>query len=136
MEDNDCKTNKQFGEFVGVSAPVITRAVNYGIIPTTAILLKIADRLNLSLAYLLTLSDENEFFGSPSPVTFHIRIKELANERNETFGAIASKMPFMRTYFYDWIKSNMLPSMEYAIMIAEYFDVSLDYLFGRTDYRK
>ncbi len=28
-----------------------------------------------------------------------------------------------------------VPSIESALKIAEYFDVSLDYLFGRTEYR-
>ncbi|MDE6189963.1 MAG: helix-turn-helix domain-containing protein [Clostridia bacterium] len=136
MEENDCETNKQFAELVGVSYPIITKAVDFGIIPTTKTLIKIADKLDLSLAYLLGMTDEKDFIGALQPSNFSTRIQSLAKERNETLGGIASKMPFSRTYFYMWIKKDTLPLIEYAIAIAEYFKVSLDYLFGRSDYRK
>ena len=136
IEESECVSNKKFAELVGVSFPVISRAVNYGIIPSTKILIKIADELDLSLMYLLGKKSKNDFIGSHSPSTFPIRLQKLADERKETFGAIATKMPFERTYFYDWTSSNILPSIEYAILIADYFGVSLDYLFGRSDYKK
>ncbi|MDE7216344.1 MAG: helix-turn-helix domain-containing protein [Clostridia bacterium] len=136
IEDNDCASNKQFAELVGVSSPVISKAVNYGILPTMKSLIMIADKLEISLPYLLGETNNNDFIGSPTPSTFSNRLQELANERNETFGAISTKMPFIRTYFYNWIKLGTLPSLEYAIEIANYFNVSLDYLFGRSDYRK
>lgn len=53
MYDNDCTSNKQFAELVGVSVPVITKAVNFGIIPSTRSLLKIADKLSISLSFVL-----------------------------------------------------------------------------------
>lgn len=136
IEDNECLTNKDFAELVGVSCPVIAKAANFGIIPTTKTLIKIADKLELPLTYLLGITDENDYICSNSPSDFYNRIKDLAKERGETFGEIASKLTFPRTYFYVWIKKNTLPLPEYAIEIAKYFNVSLDYLFGRSDYRK
>jgi transcriptional regulator with XRE-family HTH domain len=136
MDDNDCASNKDFAKLVGVSFPVITKAVNFGIVPTMKSLIMIADKLELSLLYLLGETNDNDFIGSSMPSTFADRLQELANERNEKFGAISNKMPFIRTYFYNWIKLGTLPSLEYAIEIANYFNVSLDYLFGRSDYRK
>ena len=53
MDDNDCASNKDFAKLVGVSFPVITKAVNFGIVPTMKSLIMIADKLELSLLYLL-----------------------------------------------------------------------------------
>lgn len=136
IEENECVSNQKFAELVGVSFPVISKAVNFGIIPTMKILIKIADKLDLSLSYLLGISEENDFIGAPNPSSFQIRIQTLARERNQTLGAIATKMSFIRSYFYDWIRLGTLPSLDYAMEIANYFGVSLDYLFGRSDYRK
>lgn len=135
MEDNDCSSSKQFAELVGVSIPVISKAVNFKIVPSLRILIKIADKLELSLKYLLGLDDENEFILSVTPSTFHIRLAELTDEQKLNYGQIASKMDFPRTYIYEWIKENTLPSIDYALSLAEFFNVSVDYLLGRTDYR-
>lgn len=44
-------------------------------------------------------------------------------------------MPFQKNSFYEWLRTGSLPTLEYLEAIAEYFNVSLDYLLGRTDYR-
>lgn len=135
MDDNDCNSNKQFAELVNVSVPVISKAVNFGIVPSLRILIKIADKLELSLKYLLGLEKQNEFISSATPSTFHIRLAELTDERKLNYGQIASKMDFPRTYFYEWVKESTLPSIDYVLSLSDFFSVSVDYLLGRTDYR-
>lgn len=135
MDDNECRTAKEFAALVSVSEPVISKAKNYGIVPGVRVLIRIADRLSLSLLYLLGKEQLNEFIPSASPSSFHIRIDGLTKERGLNYGQIATKMPFPRTYIYEWIKEGTYPSLDYALMLADYFNVSLDYLFGRTDYR-
>ena len=135
IEDNECLSNKEFAELIGVSSQVIIKAADFGIIPTTKTLIKIADKLDLSLEYLLGISEENDFIGSNSPSDFYTRVRELAEEKNLTIGGVASKMSFARTYFYVWEKKKTLPLLEYAIEIARFFSVSLDYLLGRSDYK-
>lgn len=61
MYYNDCSSNKQFADFVGVSVSVIAKAVNFGIIPSSRSLIKIADKLDVSLPYLLGAADDNQF---------------------------------------------------------------------------
>jgi bacteriophage CI repressor helix-turn-helix domain len=46
---------------------------------------------------------------------------------------IAYKMPFPENFFYEWKRRGTIPSLENLIAIAQYFDVSIDYLLGRTD---
>ena len=42
-------------------------------------------------------------------------------------------MPFDTNLFYDWQRVKTIPSLEYLIAIARHFNVSIDYLLGRTD---
>ncbi len=135
MDDNDCTSNKQFAELVGVSVPVISKAVNFGIVPSLRTLIKIADCLELSFKYILGIDDNSDFIPATSPTTFHSRIAELTQEKNINYGQLASKMDFPRTYIYEWIKENTLPAIDYVLAISEYFKVTPDYLLGRSDYR-
>lgn len=136
MEDNDYPSNKQFAEAVGVSIPVISKAVNFGIVPSLRMLIKIADKLEVSVKFLLGIDDENDYIAAVAPTSFYARFDELIRENNLNYGQLASKMDFPRTYIYEWFKDNTLPSLDYVMEIAEYFHVSPDYLLGRTDYRK
>ncbi len=134
IDDQDCD-RKDFPNFVGVSKDVIIRATKYGIIPSLKSLIKIADKVNVSLPYLLGETDTNEFYLSEHPTTFHARLEQLANERGEKYSSISNKMPFAYNSIYEWIRTGCLPSLEYLKPLAEYFNVSIDYLLGRTDDR-
>ena len=59
------------------------------------------------------------------------RIKELAKSRGITLGSLEEKLGLSRNSIYT-IKSKK-PSAERLQLIADYFNVSTDYLLGRTD---
>lgn len=126
---------KEFALFVEVSEPVISRAIKYGIFPSTKILIKIANVLVVPLKYLIGKTDNKEIYLSDNPTTFHIRLNSLKNERKVNYGQIAQTMPFSKNYFYEWQRLKTFPSIGYLIEIAKYFKVSLDYLVGRTEDR-
>lgn len=134
IDEQDCE-KKDFHKFVGVSKEVIIRATKYGIIPSLKILIKIANKVNISITYLLGETDNTEFYMSENPTTFHIRLEQLANERGEKYSSISNKMPFAYNSIYEWIRTGSLPSLEYIKPLAKYFKVSIDYLLGRTDDR-
>ncbi len=98
-------------------------------------LIKISDCLELSLKYILGMKENNEFIPANVPSTFYERLKKLTSEQNLNYGQLAAKMDFPRTYIYEWIKENTLPSVEYILEMSDYCTVSPDYLLGRTDYR-
>lgn len=134
IDDQDC-AKKDFPKFVGVSKDVIIRATNYGIVPSLKSLIKIANKVSVSIPYLLGESDNNQFYLSEHPATFHIRLEQLATENNVKYSAISNKMPFAYNSIYEWNRTKCLPSLEYIKPIADYFEVSIDYLLGRTDDR-
>lgn len=59
------------------------------------------------------------------------RIKELAKSRGISLGSLEEKLGLSRNSIYT-IK-NKKPSAERLQLIADYFNVSTDYLLGRTD---
>lgn len=133
MDEYELQSNQSFADYFAISAPVIRKATDYGTLPTLRILIKIADKLELSLLYLIGEEEENVFEKATSPASFADRFRELAGDRK--FGSIASKLTFPRTYIYEWLNENTLPSLDYLIELANYFKVSPDYLLGRTDDR-
>ena len=133
--ENECQSNVEFAKLVGVGAIVISNAVNYGIIPSTRTLIKIANKFDLSLKYLLGIDNKNDFIPSENPSNFSTRIAELTKENNSNFGKVASQTSFTRMYIYQWNKIGTLPSIDYLFELSDFFKVSPDYLLGRTDYR-
>ncbi len=134
IDDADCD-KKNFPKFVGVSKDVIIRATKYGIIPSLKSLIKIADKTGVSIVYLLGERERNEFYPSETPATFHIRLEQLANEKGVKYSAISNKMPFAYNSIYEWLRTGCLPCLDYVRPLADYFNVSIDYLLGRTDDR-
>ncbi len=116
-----------------VSKDIINRALTFGIIPSLQPLVRIADELNVSLLYLLGESDNPNFYKADAPKTFHERLEELASKKGVKYSEIARTMPFAENFFYEWKRRNHLPSREYLKAIADYFQVTMDYLLGRTD---
>jgi transcriptional regulator with XRE-family HTH domain len=65
-------------------------------------------------------------------MTVFERIKELAKKRSKTIKQVTQDLNYSENYFYS-LKSGKQPSAEKLKEIAEYFNVSVDYLLGRTD---
>ncbi|MED4082049.1 helix-turn-helix transcriptional regulator [Halalkalibacterium halodurans] len=59
------------------------------------------------------------------------RVKELSEQRGESLKTVAQKLGFSENAFYKWKKQS--PKSEALQKVADYFNVSTDYLLGRTD---
>lgn len=64
---------------------------------------------------------------------FKIRLKELRNSNQLTQPALAEIIGLKKQTINDIEKGRSKPSINSAIAIANHFNVSLDYLLGRTD---
>lgn len=135
IDDQDL-SKLEFAKFAGVNKEVISRATIYGIIPSVRSLVKIADALNISIPYLLGETNDKTFYRADSPTSFHERLGELKCEKGCRYSHIAARMHFQENSFYEWKRKGLLPSLDYLKELAEFFDVSIDYLLGRTDERK
>ena len=63
-------------------------------------------------------------------ITFE-RVKELCQKQKISFNDLENKLEFGKNSLYGLKKSQ--PNSQIVTKIADYFDVSTDYLLGRTD---
>ena len=67
---------------------------------------------------------------------FAERIKNLRLERGLTQEAVGEIIGVKRYAVYSYEKGRACPEMKSLVALADYFDVSMDYLAGRTDKRE
>lgn len=61
------------------------------------------------------------------------RIKDLCKSNNITINHLIDECKLTKSFIYDIEKRNICPSAERIVRIADYFDVSTDYILCRTD---
>lgn len=59
------------------------------------------------------------------------RIKTLCRTHGMSISQLEDKLGFGRNYLYSWKKR--MPGVDKVKRVADYFDVSVDYLLGRSD---
>ncbi len=64
---------------------------------------------------------------------FTIKLNELLKENIITKKALADAVGASKALVTIWTQGKSLPSLIYLIKIADYFNVSIDYLAGRED---
>ena len=63
------------------------------------------------------------------------RLKELRKERNVSQQALGEIVGFSQQSINKYENNNIEPDISTLIKLADYFDVSVDYLIGRTNVR-
>ncbi len=130
----DCEVNKSaLPNLIGVDYRSLSNALNYGIIPTPRIIIRIADYFNVSIKYLLGTSNDEYFNKAKVKSDFKTRFDFLCKEKNVTHYKVSKDLHFDQSYITRWLNKNYLPSFELLDLISDYFRVSIDYLLGRTD---
>lgn len=64
-------------------------------------------------------------------MTLYERVSELAKKQGLSVFDLADRLNLSRNSIYSWKKSS--PKAETLQKVADYFDVSVDYLLGRTE---
>lgn len=133
-EDLDCKKSK-IPKLLGIDYNVFTKITQFGIIPKPIILMRIADRFNISVEYLLGRTDKTYFVKAENTSTFLERYQTLKIENNMTDYAVAQKLHVATSYTTNWKNKGYIPLISNLTILSEIFNVSIDYLLGRTNDR-
>lgn len=100
--------------------------------PRTSTLIRIADAFSCSLDYLLGMSDDSEVrVFRPSPISFGERLRSLLIWKNLSEYRLVRETGISRSRFRDWRCNIRLPSPENLCLLADYLDVTADFLVGR-----
>ncbi len=122
---------------IGITYVTFSKICNYGIVPKVPVLIKIADYFNVSIEYLLAESDDEYFEKSKTQSTFSERLNELKNKRGiNSYYELSEKLHIHRNNISNWRLDGYLPEISNLELLSDFFDVSLDYLLGRTDYER
>lgn len=133
--DLDCKKS-EIPKLLNIDYNVYIKIAEFGTIPKPVVLMRIADRFNVSVEYLLGRTDNPYFFKAETVSTFLERYRALKSENNLTDYAIAQKLHITTSYTTNWKNKKYMPSIINLIELSEAFKVSIDYLLGRTDDRE
>ena len=66
---------------------------------------------------------------------FAERLKELRKEKGLTQSQVAYDLGTKQPIYHQWESEKRSPSIETLLKLADYFDVSIDYLVGRNNER-
>lgn len=63
-----------------------------------------------------------------------IRLKELREKRHSSMRQIAQQLGIPYTTYVNYEKGIREPNSEMLVLLSDFFDVSVDYLIGRSNY--
>lgn len=66
---------------------------------------------------------------------YNIRLRELRLSKNLTLKALAEDLGLKESALSKYERSEREPNIDMLITFANYFDVSVDYLIGKTDFK-
>jgi transcriptional regulator with XRE-family HTH domain len=136
VSDLEIKTKTEIASTINITYATFSKIYNYGIFPTVPILIRIADFFNVSIDYLIGNTDNDTFIKAERTKTFQERLYELRIESNiPTIYKLAELIHIHRNNIAQWNNHNSIPLIDDVELIADYFNVSIDYLLGRTDDR-
>ena len=132
LEESDY-SRSEIAKLIPLSQSTLSNALTYGIIPSTKTLIKIADFFDISINVLLGKTDIEDFYKSSSPASFLSRFENLCSEKEVTHYKVAADCLFDKSNISRWISKGFLPELEILELLCDYFNVSPDYLLGRTE---
>lgn len=110
----------------------ITRYKNGKRLPQFSGFVAILEYFNVSADVLLGLVDyapETDFLPLPP---FGDRLRAVMAETKTTQYAIERTLKISGASMYGWLFGNSLPTVDSLVRLAEYMDISVDYLLGRV----
>ena len=118
-------TQKELAEKVGVKQNSYANWENGNREPNIEMLVRIADYFDVSLDYLLG--------GKMKNITeeFSLCLKKLRMKRKLSQKQIAEELKISQQQYSKWEGGIITPNAETLVRLADYLDVSVDYLLGR-----
>ncbi|MBS6236559.1 MAG: helix-turn-helix transcriptional regulator [Clostridiales bacterium] len=136
-------TQKQLGESVGLSMQAIND-IEKGRRETTITKAILMARLfNTTVEYIMGETDDSsrpdespfieQIFVREEIFCLAKRLKELRNKKGLSIQEVGKATHFGTLRYKNLENANTNPPLTWLIALADYFDVSLDYLVGRSD---
>ena len=116
----------QLAKHIGVTSETINGYFNRNLYPEIKIADKMAKFFNCSLDYLFGLSEDVKN-GDKNNLTFIETLDKLMKDNNLSIAKTMKNLNMSEYNYYRW-KKGTKPLTSVLIMLAKYFNVSVDYL--------
>lgn len=97
---------------------------------------ELANYYKTTLDYVLGLSNKREYIDAPLFVDWNLvseRLSELRHLKNLTESELSSKIGFAQTTYSFYEIGKRRPTTMKLLAIAQYYNISVDYIVGRTN---
>ncbi len=126
-------TPETLSQAVGIDRSMIYRYLRKEYLPTLAHAVAIADLLQCSLDFLFGLSEVNlKVSYLPAP-PFCERFRALLAQKGVSRYRLCREIAVSPQSADDWYHGRRTPGVESALVLARYFDLTLDELLGREN---
>lgn len=122
---------KQFAKCVALDVSIVYRYLRMESFPYIMHAIQIADFFKTSLDFLFGLTDNQEFVISHNSKNFHTRFQQILCDKNCTRYRLRKDLGLAHQSLEDWYHGKKLPTMANLILLANYFNCTLDFLSGR-----
>lgn len=133
LDDNNL-TLRSFSEKIDTPFQVLYSYKNQDYYPTLNVAEKIANYFDCSFNYLFGVDDylQHEEFKPMDVGIFYSRYIALLEKNNTSHYFLYKNKGLNNSSITKW-RNGSIPKVESLKIIAEHFQVSIDYLIGRTD---
>ena len=129
MSEKNIKANKLSKE-IDTSESVISDWKKGKVMPKLDKALKLRQFFNCSLDYLFNNIEYEDISNTKQTTTFDIQLKKILKDKKIAQTKMIDDLNLSNANLHRWFKMNDTPTMETIVKIADYLNVSIDYLVG------
>lgn len=123
---------QELSEKYGFSLSALYKWLRGVCYPSFDNLVLLADNFGCSADYLLGLKDDEvEYTANEQRQPFDVLFSDLLKEKNVSEYRLVKQTGLARSKVDEWRKAASLPSVESLVLVAKFFDVTVDRLVGR-----
>lgn len=123
---------QELSEKYGFSLSALYKWLRGVCYPSFDNLVLLADNFGCSADYLLGLKDDEvEYTANEQRQPFDVLFYDLLKEKNVSEYRLVKQTGLARSKVDEWRKAASLPSVESLVLVAKFFDVTVDRLVGR-----
>lgn len=123
---------QELSEKYGFSLSALYKWLRGVCYPSFGNLVLLADNFGCSADYLLGLKDDEvEYTANEQRQPFDVLFSDLLKEKNVSEYRLVKQTGLARSKVDEWRKAASLPSVESLVLVAKFFDVTVDRLVGR-----
>lgn len=132
MAERDLRPSN-LASVLGVPKNTICRYARGAQLPNLKMAIVLSGYFRCTIDYLLGRTDEQRKFIPQNPQPFKERFPILLEKFNTNKYRVAKSTALHQSVLYRWQSGDCSPELDSLIILADYFDCSVEYVIGRCE---